>query len=199
MTNAETNNAPEMAADDPRIGFAMTVQALHPLIAGSLDKLTNPTPCPDFTVKELLEHLTLVVERCAAVGRGEHFSTTEQVAVASGWAEDFQAGAHKCMEAWTDSAKLEQMFEVPFGNLPGAPVLLTYTAELCVHGWDLATATDQEFTVPDEHLMGALFAAKQLPAEGRDTPEIPFGAVVDPGPDATIVEQMAGWMGRPVA
>ena len=40
--------------------------------------------------------------------------------------------------------------------------------------------------------------AKFIPAEGRDDPMMPFGPVVDPGPDASNLLQLAGWMGRDV-
>lgn len=190
------NNTADPTGDDPRVGFAAVIAALQPLINGSLDQLDASTPCPEFRVKELLEHLVMVSERCAAIGRGEHWSSVEQRATESGWAEAFAAGADACEKAWADSAKLGQMFEVPWATMPGAPVLLSYTAELSVHGWDLATATGQQFEVDDDHLRGALVAAKMIPEEGRDTGEVPFSPVTATAADATIVEQMAAWMGR---
>jgi hypothetical protein len=55
-----------------------------------------------------------------------------------------------------------------------------------------------DFTIDDELLQGALFGVKFIPAEGRDQPDMPFGEVVDPGPDAPALLQIAGWMGRSV-
>ena len=54
------------------------------------------------------------------------------------------------------------------------------------------------FTIDDDVLQVALVGAKFIPAEGRDDPMVPFGPVVDPGPDAPVLLQIAGWMGRDV-
>lgn len=199
-TTTTTAPASELAPDDPRFAFAVVVDALGSLIeATSPSMLTNATPCPEFTVKELLEHCVLVVNRVAAIGRGEHWSTIEQIAVDAGWAQDYRAGSHAIMEAWGDPAILETPLEVPWGEFPGALLMYSYTAELAVHGWDLSQATGLDFTVDDDLLHGALTAAKFIPAEGRETPENPFGSVVDPGTDAPVLLQLAGWMGRAVS
>lgn len=160
--------------------------------------LADPTPCPDFTVQVLMEHIVMVMRRVAAIGRFEHWSTVEQTAQTDGWADSYREAAHQVMDAWTDASKLSATFEVPWGEIPGAAVMMSYTAEITVHGWDLATATGAEFRIDDELLHGALTAAKFIPAEGRETPELPFGRVVDPGPDAPVLDQLAGWFGRKV-
>jgi len=185
--------------DDPRYAFAKVADSVGSLIeATTPEMLPNATPCPDFTVKELLEHLVLVVRRVAAIGRGEHWSSVEQEAVDSGWAQDYRAGTHAIMQSWGDPAILDTVLEVPWGAFPGAALMHTYAAELAVHGWDLGKATGLEFAIDDDLLHGALMAAKFIPAEGRDTPEMPFSAVVDPGRDAPMIDQLAGWMGRNV-
>lgn len=185
--------------DDPRYGFAAVTQAVGELLEATPDDAaTKPTPCPEFTVKELSEHIILVMRRVAAIGRGEHWSSIESEPQDSGWAGTYREAAHQVMEAWTDAAKLEGMYEVPWGEIPGGPLMYTYTAELAVHGWDLANATGADFSIDDNVLAGPLVAVKFIPAEGRDTPEMPFSAVVDPGPDAPVLDQIAGWMGRDV-
>lgn len=197
-----TENTPPQAPaqDDPRYAFAQVVSALGDLIEGTTsDMLGNATPCPEFTVKELLEHCVLVVRRVATIGKGEHWSTVEQVATDGGWLDDYRAGAHDIMESWADPAVLGAMFEVPWGEFPGGALMYTYTAELATHGWDLAQATGRDFTIDDDLLQGALVAIKFVPAEGRDHPDVPFSAVVEPGPDAPILLQLAGWAGRDVA
>lgn len=200
--NTTSPEATELAADDPRTGFAVVTDAVGALIeATDGADFARATPCSEFTVKDLLDHLVLVMQRVAVLGEGRHWSeaTEELAARESGHAEAFRSAAHDVMAAWTDPATLERMYEVPWGELPGTPVIYTYTAELATHGWDLATATGQTFEVADDHLGGALFAARMLPAEGRDDPMMPFDPVVDPGPDAPLLLQIAGWMGRKVA
>ena len=194
-------NTPEITPDDPRFGFAQVTSTVRGLIDGTEEnQLDGSTPCAEFCVKDLLNHLNLVMNRVAVIGNGGHWSsvTDESVAQDSGHGEAFAEAAHAVMEAWTDSAKLEQMYEVPWAEIPGAPLMYTYTAELATHAWDLATATGQEIEIPDDVLGGALMAAKMLPGEGRDDPDMPFDPVVDPGADAPVLLQIAGWMGRQV-
>jgi len=195
----ETN--PEMPGpDDPRSPYAVVTMAVRELMDGvRADQLGNATPCADFSVKELLEHMVLVQRRSAAIGNGQHWTSTEEQPQDSGWAESFGEASHAVMEAWTDSSKLGQQYEVPWGTIPGAGLLVTYTAELAVHGWDLAQATGADFSIDDNVLGGALVGVKFIPAEGRDVPEVPFGPVVDPGPGASALDQIAGWLGRDVS
>lgn len=196
-TNPETTAA--LAPDDPRFAFAKVVDAVGSLIETTdVTMLGNATPCPEFTVKELLEHMILVVRRVAVIGRGEHWSTVTEEPADSGWGEQYRSAAHDIMLAWGDPSILETTLEVPWGEFPGSVLMYTYTAELATHGWDLAVATDRPFEVDDDLLRGALVAIKFIPAEGRDTPEVPFSAVVDPGPDAPVLLQIAGWGGRNV-
>ena len=200
-TNASNSSAAPEAPneDDPRFGFAKVVDAVGNLMeATTADMLGNSTPCPEFKVKELLEHMVMVARRVAVIGRGEHWSTVDQESTDSGWAQDFRTGAHDIMTAWSDPAILQKTLEVPWGAFPGAALMYTYTAELAVHGWDLATATNREFSIDDDVLHGALAAIKFVPAEGRESDDVPFSAVVDPGPDASVLAQLAGWAGRDV-
>lgn len=202
MTNTNTPTDPP-TADDPRFGFATVTEALGKLIntieAIEPSVLGNDTPCSEYAVSDVLDHVVMVMRRVAVIGNGGHWSEIEQDELGSGWGEAFGTAAHDVMTAWTDPAKLEKTYEVPWGEIPGAPMMYTYTAELATHGWDLATATDQPFSIDDDALGGALMAIKFIPAEGRDTPEIPFDPVVDPGPDAPVLLQIAGWGGRQVA
>ncbi len=194
MTNTDNTTMP-----DPRADFARVVAAVGALIESTgAEDLSLATPCPDFTVKELLEHLILIPRRAAAVGRGEHWTTIGDEAQESGWHDSWMEANHSVMEAWTDPSKLGQEYEVPWGTFPGAAILIAWTAEIAVHGWDLATARGVDFSIDDEILQTALVGAKFIPAEGREDPMVPFGPVVDPGPDASSLLQIAGWMGRDV-
>ena len=191
-----------ISPQDPRNGLANVTKAVRILMETiTTDQMDLPTPCTEFNVRDLLNHLVLVMQRVAVLGNGQHWTEAmpEDAAREAGHAEAFQSAAHDVMVAWTDPAKLHQLYEVPWGTLPGGPVILTYTAELATHGWDLATALGADFEIADDDLGGALAAARMLPAQDRGSDEIPFDEVVDPGPDAPVLLQIAGWMGRKVA
>ncbi|MEL6981022.1 MAG: TIGR03086 family metal-binding protein [Actinomycetota bacterium] len=206
MTNSNVNTDPttpgqEGVGPDPRASLATVIAEVDRLIEGTgSDQLGLVTPCPEFTVKELNEHLVLVLRRIAAIGRGEHWSSVSEEPVEGGWLDDFRTATAEIERVWADPAMLAGEYEVPWGVLPAVPVLLSYVAEIATHAWDLATATGQELTVADEVLAPSLGVLQfGLPAEGRDDPEMPFDPVVDPGPGAPVVLQIAGWLGRKVA
>jgi uncharacterized protein (TIGR03086 family) len=196
------NNTSEISLDDPRMGLAKAVEAVGALIETvTYDQLSLPTPCTDFTVKDLVEHLAMVMQRVAILGNGGAWNKVDEsmFEMESGHAAAFQQGAHDTMEAWTDARKLERVIEVPFGALPGGAALLVYTAEVATHGWDLATALGTTIEIEDQFLHAALGAAKVLPADNRGEPGMPFDAVVEPAADAPILLHIAGWLGRKVA
>jgi uncharacterized protein (TIGR03086 family) len=204
MNNVDMNNETQESQQlpDPRPGFTVAVKAMEDLIeaveALPPETLDRPTPCTDYAVRDLLDHIIMVMRRVAVIGEGEHWSTIEQDSIESGYTDEYRLAAERAGATWADDAKLGQLFEVPWASMPGAPLLFTYTAELATHGWDLSTATEQPFSVADEALGGALVAIKMIPAEGRDNDDMPFDPVVDPGPDAPVLLQIAGWSGRQV-
>lgn len=199
-TPTETSNQPQAPGpDDPRFAFAKLTDAVGNLMeATPTEKMGNATPCPDFTVKELFEHLVLVMRRVAVIGNGDHWSTIMEEPTESGWTQDYRAAAHDVMLAWSDPALLETNLEVPWGEFPGAVLMYSYTAELAVHGWDLAQATGADFEIDDGLLGNALIATKFIPEDDRGHSDMPFSPVVDPGSDAPVLLQIAGWMGRDV-
>jgi len=210
MTNTPESNKPDSSSpsgeneapgmNDPRYPFAMLTSAIGEMIESTPEAaLSNPTPCPDFTVKELFEHLILVMRRVAVIGNGGHWSSIEQEAQDGGWRQSFAEAAHDVQLAWTDGAKLNEMYEVPWGEMPGAPMMLVYSSELATHAWDLAQATGHDFAMDDDVLAGVWAAVQHLPAEGREDPGVPFGPVVHPADDAPLLLKIAGWMGRDVA
>lgn len=203
MTNISplpTTTPADTEATDPLAALQTVIAEVDHLIAATeADQLGLPTPCPDFTVKDLTEHIVLVLRRIGAIGRGEHWSSVTEEAVADGWLADYRAAAAEIDRVWADPAMLTGQYEVPWGTLPAAPVLLSYVAEIATHGWDLATATGQRIIVADAVLAPALEVLRfGLPDEGRDDPGMPFDPVVDPGADASVLLRVAGWLGRPV-
>jgi len=197
-----TNDSNQGDMPDPRPGLAVAAGAVQALLTKvETADFSKPTPCDEFDVQGLLDHITMVLRRSAAIGNGIHWTSIEQDQVGSHidtYVAEIAKAADDQGDAWADPSRLGAIVEVPWGSIPGGAAVAIYTAELATHGWDLATAIGQDFSIPDEALTVALFAVKQIPAEGRENPEVPFGEVVDPGPDASHLLKIAGWGGRQV-
>jgi uncharacterized protein (TIGR03086 family) len=222
MTQNHTATAPlptgpaPFGADDPRAVFARAIALAGAVIrAVPADRLHDATPT-DMDVRELLEHLVMVLRRVACAGRGEQpwqWPTDAADVPDDGFAEAWLAAAHDVQAAWTDDARLERPTALPWGTFPGHEVLGVYTNEITVHTWDLARATGQE-PQWDESVLVAADAAihAQLPMADRTEywaaaaasiplPEgvewvDPFGNAVDVPADAPAIDRLVAWNGR---
>ena len=166
------------------------------------DQLDLPTPCAQWDVRRLLGHIVGAVTRAALVGEGEDALASPPFAdpatadwPAAYWAAAYREAADRAIGAWSDDAKLDALFAVPWGKVPGRGAVTGYVQEVLAHGWDLAVATGQEAEGDPSLAEFALdFARRALPPEIR--PEAPFGAVVEPPPGAGPYARLAAWLGR---
>ncbi len=154
-----------------------------------------PTPCEDWDVDDLVGHLIAVVRRIGVVLQGlppfSVPSTMESTDRVGDWTH-WRAETERVL---ADDAVLELEVQVPWGTVTGAQAIGSYVGELATHSWDLARALgrDAELDVRlGEAALPAILA--KIPAEPRD--QIPFGPVVEVGPEATAFERMLAWQGR---
>jgi uncharacterized protein (TIGR03086 family) len=158
--------------------------------------LDRPTPCSEFDVRGLLDHLVMVARRVRHVLVGGLFSDIPQV---TGLADDELAAAWAAsLAALRESlpdVEVTSMVTAPFGTVPAAAAVGTYTAEVAVHSWDLAQALGRTDLL-DPALAEPLAASvrERLPREGRG--QLPFGEVVDVADDAPAYDRLVAWMGR---
>jgi len=174
------------------------------------DQLTAPTPCSEMDVRAMLGHLVAVLDRIAALGRGDDpFAVTETPVPDDGWSDAWTTSARRAADAWSDDAVLEQPMALPWIQGNGAEVLASYFSELTVHTWDLATATGQQPDWDDTVVTAALAARDFLPAENRralfeeistamglDEVAIPFAEPVPIPDDAPAIDRLVAWNGR---
>ncbi len=187
---------------DPRPLHRRAIAQTETAVAAvSPSQLGLPTPCPEYDVRALLAHITGGLTRTARVGEGDpdalaRPATAEGVAD-DGWPGAYRAAADRAIAAWADDAKLDALFEVPWGKVPGRVVIAGYIQEILAHGWDLAKATGQPTEGDPELALWSLATAKRiLPADIRDAEGVPFGPVVDVPLDAAPYTQLAAWLGR---
>lgn len=203
------------SASDPRPLFATAVAIAEPVIAGvRADQLCSPSPCFEYDVKGLLTHLVFVLNRVAALGRGDEAFAPNSMATAVehvDWVADWQAAAARVEEAWSDDAKLTQKVVLPWATMTGAEMLAMYVSEITTHSWDVAKATGQHPEWDDAVCRLALDAMhRDLPMADR-TPmweefkanapanfqfDPPFANAVAVSSDAPLIEQLVAWTGR---
>jgi uncharacterized protein (TIGR03086 family) len=208
-----TTDAP-LTDDDPRAVFARAVMVAGTVIDAVPETAhATVTPC-GMTVRDLLEHLVMVLRRVACAGRGVEpwVWPVDAADVADDrFAAEWLVAAHDVQAAWTDDALLERPTALPWGTFSGAEVLGVYTNEITVHTWDLARATGQEPEWDDTVLAAADEAIHaQLPVADRtamweaaqaELPpgiewEDPFANAVDVPGDAPAIDRLVAWNGR---
>lgn len=180
------------------------------------DSLPSRSPCDEMDVRALIAHLLTVVERIRRVGAGEDpFDfpevAPEEVGDDAGLAR-WEEGVHAARSAWEDDESLDRTVTLPWMTAPGRIVAVTYVAEVTVHTWDLARATDQSPDFDPTVVAVSLESMRMaLPGEGRremleaivagrsadgSPAAVPFGEAVETAPDATGIEQLVAWCGR---
>jgi uncharacterized protein (TIGR03086 family) len=199
---------------DRRMAFAKAV-ALGTAVIGRVgpQQLANPTPCSEYDVRALLDHLVMVVRRVAALGRGDDpFGPAVFAGVdGDGWHHAWLAAAHDVEAAWTDDRVLSRTMRLPWAVDIGAAILVNYVNEVTVHTWDLATATGQRPAWDPEVLAvafdGIRFLAPQgraaifeaakahMPSQRRVFSD-PFADAVPVPGDAPLIDRLVAWNGR---
>ena len=92
-------------------------------------QLTLPTPCPQYDVRALLSHIVGGLTRVAVVGEGGDALARPVRADGvpdGGWLAAPCEAQARATAAWADDAKLDALFEVPWGKVPGRIAISGY-------------------------------------------------------------------------
>jgi uncharacterized protein (TIGR03086 family) len=166
------------------------------------EQLAHPTPCPNYDVAALIDHLVEAGHRAAALGGGQTPSPGDESphVELSDAAVQLRRAAKEAAVAWDGDSALSSTFTMPWGEeYTGASLVDMYLAELATHAWDLAQATRQLDRLDRSLALPAIEGARTLvKPQYRDMvePGAPFGAEVPLPPGADNWERLAAFMGR---
>jgi uncharacterized protein (TIGR03086 family) len=156
------------------------------------------TPCTEWNVDALLNHLIGTNWMFVGFAEGKPVPPPEP-AMASGSngdvAEAYRQSADALKRAWREPGRLEQNYQLPFGELPGQAVLGAHTMELVQHGWDLATATGQKAEF-DPAVVATATEVARMSFPSPRAPGVPIAAEVTASGDASDVDRLAAFLGR---
>lgn len=201
MTETTSKEA-HMTATDHRADLIRSYELAAEIAAGvTAEQLAGTTPCPDFDVAALVDHLAGAAWRAAALGRGEQPTGEEFPHVELADAPDqLRRAGKEAKEAWADDARLTATTTMPWGEIyDGHTLVNMYLAELAGHSWDLAVATGQLDRLDSSLAAPALDGARaMLKPDYRDLmgKGSPFGAEIPAPSDASEWERFAAFMGR---
>ena len=173
--------------DNPRQPVVVLSRALDQagdvLAAVHADDLGKPTPCGEWTVRDLADHLVAAPRHFLQQARGEDVDWSASPGVEEGaWASTFRADADDLIHHWHaqgDDALAQADWQ---------------SAELGVHTWDLQRALGRTTPLFDEVAeRGLAFMQQGLTDENRGDA---FGAPVEVGDDASPYDRLAAFAGR---
>ncbi|MFF0446503.1 TIGR03086 family metal-binding protein [Streptomyces sp. NPDC004609] len=175
---------------------AAAEQAVPVLRGISDERLGDPTPCAEYDVRALADHLLQVVinfqalaeRKSADFGAVPRFVDEDP----AGWRDRFARETAALAEAWA-APGAEEGTTGELG-LPARTVGFMVLGDLTVHAWDLARATGQDFT-PDPAVIGELAPALTAMAPMARENGV-FGQPVAVGDDASAFDRVLALTGR---
>ena len=182
--------------------FDASITAAADVIKGvGAEQLDLPTPCTEWTVRDLLNHLVGSLWFHYNLLTGEavpHPSPPGGLPDADLVGTDptaaFAEAATASLAAAAADGAAERVISTPLGEMPGGALTSFIALDLVVHAWDLATATGQRYEVAPDLAAATLgFARMAITDQTRGTYIAP--AVPVP-PDASELDQLVGHMGR---
>ena len=157
------------------------------------EQLSTPTPCDEFDVRQVLEHMVGGATTFAAAFRGEAPSGD---GLPADVVSAFPAAMAELRSAVGLPGALDGTIASPFGDMPGEVFARLVVLDGLVHGWDIATATDQRYDPPAEVVTAVdTFARGAL---GGDRSNLPFAEPVEPPAGASPLTRLVAYTGRKV-
>jgi uncharacterized protein (TIGR03086 family) len=162
------------------------------------DQMGEPTPCSDWNVRELLNHVISGNYWASELARG---ATIEGVGsrldgdqLGDDLLRSYDRSAEAAAAAFEAPGALDAPCAVSYGPVPGSVYAGHRFIDILIHGWDLATATGQDRTL-DPALVDACWAVVE-PQEGLLRGSGQFGDEITISPNADPQTHLLAALGR---
>jgi uncharacterized protein (TIGR03086 family) len=131
------------------------------------DQLGAPTPCRDWDIRTLTNHLLQVVTALKLAGHHD-------VVPGELWERDFgpedgrfEETAREAIAAWAEPGAWEGTIPVGTAEMPAGFVAAMLATDLVIHGWDLARASGQEYRVEQDAAEATYRFVAETAEQGR--------------------------------
>jgi uncharacterized protein (TIGR03086 family) len=175
----------ELASAEAALGALQ--QVLHPI---SRDELTKSTPCTEYDVMQLTDHLLKSITLLGGAAGAELPERNSDDSVE----QQIIGAARPTLDAWHRRG-LDDSVTIGTNELPAAIAVSILSLELLVHGWDYAAATKHPIDVAEslaDYVLG--LAKKVITPQGRAT--VGFDEPVAVRDDASALDQLVAFTGR---
>jgi uncharacterized protein (TIGR03086 family) len=186
------------------VDLGPAARRLTELITGADDaELGAPTPCPSYTLGDLIEHvggLALAFTAAASKEGGpqaEMQPSGDASRLGHGWRTRIPRDLTALAQAWQKPGAWTGTTRIAATDTPAVMAGLAVADELVVHGWDIARATGQPYAcepvlVEAARSFLAQFASPDAPAG----PDVAFGPSRELPAGAPLLDRVIALSGR---
>ena len=175
----------ELASAEATLGVLQHV--VHQI---SQDELSKPTPCPEYDVAQLTDHMLNSLNVLGGAA-GAHFPDRD---TGDSVERQIIGAARPTLDAWHRRG-LEGMVSIGPNELPAALAVGILSIEFLVHAWDYAAATGHHIDVAEsvtDYVHG--LAKTIITPQGRAA--VGFADPVDVPDDAPALDRLIAFTGR---
>ncbi|OEJ27479.1 TIGR03086 family protein [Streptomyces agglomeratus] len=164
------------------------------------DRLSAPTPCEKYAVHHLLAHLVGLTAAFRDAARKKLGPTTDTApdagmpVLADDWRTRLPRQLDELVAAWRDPDAWQGTTRAGGVTLPAEVAGRVALNEVVLHGWDLARATGQVYSVDDASLRSS-YELLEPTGDAPDDDGI-FGVPVEVPEDAPLLDRVVGRAGR---
>jgi uncharacterized protein (TIGR03086 family) len=161
------------------------------------------TPCSDWTLGELLAHMTAQHHgfAAAAAGEGADLAGWQVRPLGDDPASTYAVAAARVVAAFAGDGVLAREFALPEmttrRTFPATEAIGFHFIDYVVHAWDVARTLDIPIEFDPDLLDNALAMAREIPdGERRLAPGAAFGPAVAAPAGERPLDQVVAWLGR---
>ena len=160
------------------------------------DQLDNETPCSDFALRDVLDHMITLGGAFSYLFRGQTPPEAAPVEVDGRVpATEFRQVMDALLASVGSEGALERTIVAPVGEMTGDAFARLVAFDGLVHGWDIARSAGLDYALPDQVVASVDgFARAAITEDLRDGDT--FAAATQPPASATPIEQLAAFSGR---
>ena len=163
-------------------------------------QLDNPSPCDEWTVRDVLNHITSGATMFAVCVREGCISDEQlgELMVSDNLGADytgaFRDASAAALSAFDEPGAADKMVKLPFGEMPAGVAIIIAIFDVATHTWDLARSTGQQMQLDPEVLAAAYELAQAMMPGMRANGVV--GEEVIVAVDAPMEDRLAGLAGR---
>jgi uncharacterized protein (TIGR03086 family) len=168
------------------------------IIATDETRWPAPTPCAEWRVEELLEHLVTLNLRYAATANREQPPDPDPDLLRPDPPSAYRAAVRASNAAFSRKGMLNEWYPSPWGEMKGAAIAQHVVNELLAHACDLAIALQRPTDVLPDLYAESLTIWQAWFEQMGGRPDQDFAPETEPPADANPAERVAAFLGRTV-